>query len=363
MAGGAVQGMRLADTIAARAHRNYLAAAMAAVPLSVADQPVDPETADFDPSRIPSGVGEAALHVPRSGARSGRPARPVWRNLHTIYTPPLHHLQSKKRTLHHQVEDLTDTGGPMPALKSLTDEELAEILALVKNADSVELKLTVRETARAQTVAALGIDSLDAQMRQVFFFDTPELALNQAGVVVRARRRQREEGDTVVKLRPVVSSDLPEEIRRSDSFRVEVDAVPGGHVCSASFKGVADNAPIRMVGLGQEKIGALFSKEQRAFYSGHAPEGIGLDDLSVLGPIPTLRLKTKPEGFGRKLVGELWLYPDGSQIVELSTRVLPSEAFQAAAEARVFLAGLGVDLEGEQQTKTKTALEFFTTNA
>jgi|SRR5262245_8609227 len=251
----------------------------------------------------------------------------------------------------------------MPALRSLTDEELAEILALVKDVDSVELKLTVRETARARTVAALGVDSLDAQMRQVFYFDTPDLALNEAGVAVRARRRQGEEGDTVVKLRPVVPSDLPEEIRRLDSFNVEVDAMPGGHVCSASLKGVADNALIRMVGLGQKKIGALFSKEQRAFYSNYAPEGIGLDDLSVLGPIPTLRLKTKPEGFGRKLVGELWLYPDGSQIVELSTKTLPSEAFQAAAEARVFLSGLGVDLEGEQQTKTKTALEFFTTNA
>jgi hypothetical protein len=251
----------------------------------------------------------------------------------------------------------------MPAFKGLTDEELVEILALVKDADSVELKLTVHETARAETAAALGIDLLDVQMRQVFFFDTPELALNEAGVVVRARRRQGEKGDTVVKLRPVVPSDLPEEIRRSESFNVEVDVMPGGHVCSASFKGVADNALIRTVGLGQEKIGRLFSKGQSAFYSGHAPEGLGLDDLSVLGPIQTLRLKTEPEGLGRKLVGELWLYPDGSQIVELSTRALPSEAFQAAAEARAFLSGRGVDLEGEQQTKTKTALEFFTTNA
>ena len=50
---------RLAAVIAARAHRNYLVAAMAAVPLSVADQPVDPAAADFDPARIPSGVGEA----------------------------------------------------------------------------------------------------------------------------------------------------------------------------------------------------------------------------------------------------------------------------------------------------------------
>lgn len=248
----------------------------------------------------------------------------------------------------------------MPAFKNMTDEELAEILALIKDADSVELKLTVHETVRAETAAALGIDPLEAQMRQVFFFDTPELALNEAGVVVRARRRQGEEGDTVVKLRPVAPSDLPEEIRRSESFNVEVDAMPGGHVCSASFKGVADNALIRSVGLGEEKIGKLFSKEQRAFYEGHAPEGVAMDDLTVLGPIPTLRLKTKPEGFGRKLVGELWLYPDGSQIVELSTKALPSDAFQAAAETRAFLVGLGVDLESEQQTKTKTALEFFT---
>jgi hypothetical protein len=251
----------------------------------------------------------------------------------------------------------------MPAFKNMTDEELAEVLALVNDADSVELKLTLHETARAKTAAALGIDPLDAQMRQVFFFDTPELALNEAGIVVRARRRQGEAGDTVVKLRPVVPSDLPEETRRSESFNVEVDAMPGGHVCSASYKGAADNGLIRRVGMGQEKIGKLFAKEQREFYRAHAPEGIGLDDLTVLGPIPTLRLKTKPEGFGRKVVGELWLYPDGSQIVELSTKALPSEAFQAAAETRGFLAGLGVDLEGEQQTKTKTALEFFTKQA
>ena len=251
----------------------------------------------------------------------------------------------------------------MPAFKNLTDEQLTEILDLIKDSDSVELKLTVHETVRAKAAAALGVDPLDAQMRQVFFFDTPELTLNEAGVVVRARRRAGEDGDTVVKLRPVVPADLPEELRRSESFNVEVDAMPGGYVCSASFKGAADNAAIRDVGLGQGSISKLFSKEQRAFYKEHAPEGLGLDDLTVLGPIPTMRLKTKPEGFGRKLVGELWLYPDGSQIVELSTKALPSDAFQAAVETRALLLGIGVDLEAEQQTKTKTALEFFTTTA
>jgi hypothetical protein len=241
----------------------------------------------------------------------------------------------------------------------LSNDDLKEMLELVKDADSVELKLTIHESARARTMKAFGADPLEAQIRQVFFFDTPELSLNAAGLVVRARRRQGEAGDTVMKLRPVVPNDLPEDLRTSGSFNVEVDAMPGGFVCSASFKGVADNAAIRDAAGGGGSIRKLFSREQRAFYEDHAPDGIELDALSVLGPIPILKLKIRPEGFERRLVGELWLYPDGSQIVELSTKCRPEEAFQVAAEARAFLHSHGVDLTGEQQTKTKTALEFF----
>ena len=55
----------------------------------------------------------------------------------------------------------------------------------------------------------------------------------------------------------------------------------------------------------------------------------------------------------------MWLYPDGSRVLELSTKCAPAEAFQVAAEARSFLAGKGVDLSGEQQTKTRKALQYF----
>jgi hypothetical protein len=119
----------------------------------------------------------------------------------------------------------------------LSDTELAEVLALTKDADLVELKLTVPDPERRATVNALGIDALDAQIRQVFFFDTPDLVLNQHGVVVRARRVQRRGDDSVIKLRPVVPNDLPEELRKSKNLVVEVDAMPGGYVCSASMKG------------------------------------------------------------------------------------------------------------------------------
>jgi hypothetical protein len=61
-------------------------------------------------------------------------------------------------------------------------------------------------------------------------------------------------------------------------------------------------------------------------------------------------------------VAELWLYPDGSRILELSTKCAPTEAFDVAADIRAFLAKQGVDLSGEQHTKTRTALEFFSHN-
>ena len=79
----------------------------------------------------------------------------------------------------------------------------------------------------------------------------------------------------------------------------------------------------------------------------------------MLGPITLLKLKFAVAEYTRPLVAELWFYPDGSRILELSTKCPPSQAFQTAAEGRGFLTGRGVDLSGEQQTKTKTALQYF----
>jgi hypothetical protein len=241
----------------------------------------------------------------------------------------------------------------------LSDEDLQQLLALLKGADSAELKLTVPDSARRQTVAALGMDPLDAQIRQVYFFDTPDLALNRHGVVVRARRVQRRQDDSVVKLRPVIPGDLPAGLRKSKNLVVEVDAMPGGYVCSASLKGTPGGGGVKVVAAGDQAISKLFSKEQRAFYAAHAPAGLVLDDLSILGPINLLKLKFSPDDYGRRLVAELWLYPDGSRILELSTKCAPSEAFQVAVETRLFLERQGVDLSGEQQTKTNMALKFF----
>jgi hypothetical protein len=241
----------------------------------------------------------------------------------------------------------------------LPDEELPRVMELIRGSDSVELKLTVPEEYGRSAASALGVDPLDAHIRQIFFFDTPELALDSAGVVVRARRIQRGKDDSVVKLRPVEPAELPDEVRRSKGFKVEVDAMPGGVVCSASFKGRVGEGEVLDAVAGRARLSRLFSKEQRDFYAMHAPDGIELDDLSVLGPVFVLKLKYTPEGAVRPLTVELWNYPDGGRILELSTKTVPSEAFQAVAETRAFLLERGVLMDGKQETKTRTALEFF----
>jgi len=246
-----------------------------------------------------------------------------------------------------------------PTLPVLGSDKLPELVALIKDVDSIELKLTVPEPAQLTAVRALGLDALQAQIRQVFFFETPDLALDAQGLVVRARRSQKKGDDTVVKLRPVVPSELPKDLRRSPSFGVELDASPEGYVCSGSLKGVPAQGDVRKAALGEQAVRKLFSKEQQKLYAEHAPDGIGLDDLLMLGPLFVLKLKNSPEGFDGRLVTEMWFYPDGSRILELSTKCEPSAAFDVAAATRAFLASRGIDLGTEQQTKTRTALEFF----
>jgi hypothetical protein len=248
---------------------------------------------------------------------------------------------------------------PAVAAPNLSAEQLSELMQLISGADSVELKLTVPEEYHRSAASALDMDPLEAQIRQVVFFDTPDLALYGAGVVVRARRVQGAGDDSVVKLRPVVPDHLSPQLRKAATFGVEVDAMPGGFVCSGSYKATLRPGRVREVLGGQRPIRKLFTKEQRAFFAAHAPAGSNLDELTPLGPINVLKLKYTPKGLGRRLVAELWLYPDGSRILELSTKCLPADAFTVAAETRTFLGSKGVDLSGEQQTKTRTALEYF----
>jgi len=247
-----------------------------------------------------------------------------------------------------------------PALaKPLSAEDTLEILKLGKSANSIELKLSVPLTGHRATIKGIGLDPVEAQPRQAFFFDTPDLALNRAGVVVRARRIQGGDADTVIKLRPVDPSTIDPELRRSAAFKVEVDVMPGGFVCSASFKGVCSGEEVLDVSAGKLELRKIFSKEQRAFYDEHAPAGITMDKLSILGPTFLLKARHQPKDFDRRITVEMWLYPDGARVLEVSTKCLPDETFKVGAAFKDYLAQHGIALGAVQAPKTRTSLDFF----
>jgi hypothetical protein len=208
---------------------------------------------------------------------------------------------------------------PPRLARRLTGEELLQVVQLAKGSTSIELKLSVPLSSQRTTIKSIGLDPVEAQPRQAFFFDTPDLALNRAGVVVRARRIQGGRADTVVKLRPVDPATVDPELRRSGAFKIEIDVMPGGFVCSASLKGVCSGQEVLDAAEGRLPLSKIFSKEQRAYFLEHAPAGVTLDQLVVLGPTFLLRSKHQPKNFARPIVVELWLYPDGARILEVST--------------------------------------------
>ncbi len=244
----------------------------------------------------------------------------------------------------------------MSALPTYDAEQLADLLRILSGVDSVELKLTVPDTDHRPLLGVLGIDPLTAEIRQVAFLDTPDLRLSAAGLVVRARRTQRKPADVSVKLRPMLPADVPAGLRKLTGFKVEVDASPTGFACSCSLTAEVTDRRVKELIAGNRKLTSVLDRHQRDLLMERLPEDVTPGDLRVLGSVQLLKCKFTPEGYPRKLVAEMWMLPGGRRILELSTKCKPGEAFQVAAESKVFLSAHGVDLTAPQEMKTTTVL-------
>jgi hypothetical protein len=230
---------------------------------------------------------------------------------------------------------------------------------LVGAADSVELKLCVADSQVQPASAALRIDLRSARPRQIFYLDTPDLTLNRAGLIVRVRRIYRRTDDSVIKLRPAAPRQLGADLRRQKGFKVEVDVMPDGFVCSASLKGRPAAGAIAQAVVGRLPWSGLFTAEQRRFFSTYAPDRLTLDDLCMLGPVLALKDRHNPPDLPHPLTVQLWSYPTGQRLLEISTRVRPGAAFAAMAEWRDFLTRHRLLPDGSELTKTLATLRLF----
>jgi hypothetical protein len=229
--------------------------------------------------------------------------------------------------------------------------------------DSVELKLVMPEDEGRRVLTRLGLDLLDAEVREVFYLDTHALALDAAGIIVRVRRTRCAKDDSVVKLRPAVPGELDEEARHCKGFKVEVDVTAASFVCSASLKArLADGAVTDAVA-GRAPVSSMFTPQQREFFAEHAPDSITLDDLCILGPAAVLKRAHAPAGLGRPLTVELWTFTAAPGLLELSTRIPPGEAPEAIAQWDAFLSVHHLPVSDYGRTKTQAALAILSCRA
>jgi hypothetical protein len=241
----------------------------------------------------------------------------------------------------------------------LPDDELDQLLTLSREADRVELKLTVPKLAHDTICVALGVDFARACGHQVYYLDTEDRMLHRHGVVVRVRSVERRPGDSVIKLRPISPGRIAAALRQSKQFVVEVDAMPGSYVCSGALKARLGVHDVGQAMARQRPLSALFSEPQLRLLAAHLPPQAGIDDLAILGPVAARRCKLAPDGLDRTLLVEQWTFPDNSRILELSTRCPPDATLRVAAQMAAVLRAHGVDLTGPQQTKTRATFDFF----
>ncbi|MBO9518043.1 MAG: CYTH domain-containing protein [Porphyrobacter sp.] len=225
--------------------------------------------------------------------------------------------------------------------------------------DAIEIKVTVRpdQELRAERTAELDEDS--AEIRVIYYYDTPGLDLFKSGLALRARLVKGDDDDSTVKFRPVDGTKVPPEWRELEGFKVEGDWVGDGAIGSASLTHPQQRDEIDEVAKGTRPIEKLFSKDQERFLKAFYKEPFDFGQLRVMGPIRVLRWKLRHKSFRHDLTVEEWRLPDGDDLVELSIKVAPEEAAAAREAFNANLEELGLDPKGAQQTKTRTALEYF----
>ncbi|MCP3867408.1 MAG: hypothetical protein GY703_04775 [Gammaproteobacteria bacterium] len=238
----------------------------------------------------------------------------------------------------------------------VTEGEREAFESRIAGADKVEIKITVARSDEGRAVDALAIERRDSARRDIYFFDTPELDLFNAGVVLRARAIEDDKDDSVAKIRPVKPGKVDKKWHDTEGFKIEADVVGEKVVMSASLKVGQKKDAIEKVVRGKSDTSELFSKQQKALVGAFAEGVIERKDIAILGPIHTLRADIERPGMAYRITTEYWTLPDGRQLLEMSIKCPPEEAVVAREVFAAFLAGHGLDPNGTQSTKTRLAL-------
>lgn len=223
----------------------------------------------------------------------------------------------------------------------------------------VEIKLMLEEVDDGPTI--LGVGPLGYEARSVTFYDTADLDLFSAGVILRSRTAIGAEDDTTAKIRPLKESKVARGYVGKDGFACEYDKNVGARaVSSCSLKKEKEAYRIERVARGVDTPDEIFSSSQIAFVEAHAtvPDW---SQVKALGPIPAQVWKVETRALpAADVTLERWNVPGGERSLEISVKVKGRDARDAESSLKAWVTSLGLHASSAQETKTKTALNALT---
>jgi hypothetical protein len=230
---------------------------------------------------------------------------------------------------------------------------------LLAGAEAIEIKATIPQSQVKAALRRYGLTERNDDERYIYFFDTPDLKLLQAGIIARARRVVGDEHDSTLKFRPVDPAKVGKQWRKYKDFKIEADASEKGVVKSASFSMPVAKGLIKRVAAGKKGIAALFTAEQEAFLDEMAGKMPDLAELSVLGPLRAQRWDFEDSACPWPITAELWRRADGATLMEVSVKAPAIQGAAVMAGFMAFLAEVGAERDRDQQAKTRWALDFY----
>lgn len=225
---------------------------------------------------------------------------------------------------------------------------VAWIAAPAVAAEKIEIKYLVptRDAARVDAIKKeMDLKKDAAATMEVYFFDTPKLALLGKGLALRLRKKDGA-WEVTVKERPASKETVAKDERLERDKTVHQDAVVSYSLETTATDKVADKATR---GDNSEDIRKLFSPQQIAFLG----ERVKWEEVRCF---PVIKAKRWDLPDMKKLEAEEWNY-DGQALLEFSVKAKAAEAASAEAEFIKVLAKHGFDSKKSGRLKTKTALE------
>jgi hypothetical protein len=236
-------------------------------------------------------------------------------------------------------------------------EAAEELKADDASGPRAEIKLLVDPYDIDYVRDLVGLEREMAEEREVYFYDTPGLEMNEQGLVLRARKIKDDADDSTVKMRPMAADEVDPSWFALEKFKCEIDVSLAKVVSSCSFRVGQDAGEIDQVAAGERVIDKLFSSQQEAFAAEYGPE-VPWDQLVPLGPSEAWVWKIEASSLPDVMTAELWQFP-GEELLELSLKVPVDDSDRTLDDLLGWLADRDIGVAGVQGSKTLRALEAF----